>query len=198
MSSCDSLYMPDEWTATTQELLVAVSTDSDLYLQKMPGNCRNISDEVWSGIHVGDKAAAKNTFYLKKVGVTHVLNTAEGQTSGTVDTDQRFYKPFGIKYKGLKLLDVSQTNISIHFNEVADFIDEAIAGGGKILVNCHMGVSRSSAAVLAYLMLRHQMTAVEALIEVRKHRDVRPNDGFLRQLAELDNKLRKERGLLVK
>ena len=30
-----------------------------------------------------------------------------------------------------------------------------------------MGVSRSSAAVLAYLMLRHQMTAVEALIEVK-------------------------------
>ena len=78
-----------------------------------------------------------------------------------------------------------------------------------------MGVSRSSAAVLAYLMLRQQKTAVEALIEVRdsilwifqysscllqvrRNRDVRPNDGFLRQLAELDNKLRKERGLLVK
>ena len=30
-----------------------------------------------------------------------------------------------------------------------------------------MGVSRSSAAVLAYLMLRQNMTAVDALIEVR-------------------------------
>ena len=79
------------------------------------------------------RAAAKNTFYLKKVGVTHVLNTAEGQTSGTVDTNEKFYKPFGIKYKGLKLLDVSQTNIAIHFNEVANFIDEAVTGGGEIL-----------------------------------------------------------------
>ena len=128
--------------------------------------------------------------------MTHVLNTAEGQTSGTVDTNQKFYKPFNIKYKGLKLLDVSQANISIHFTEIAEFIDEALQGGGKILVNCQKGVSRSSAAVLAYLMLRHNMTAVEALVEVRKHRDVRPNDGFLRQLAELDNKLRKDRGLL--
>ena len=65
--------------------------------------------------------------------MTHVLNTAEGQTSGTVDTSEKFYKPFGIKYKGLKLLDVSQTNIAIHFNEVADFIDEALTGGGEIL-----------------------------------------------------------------
>ena len=44
---------------------------------------------------------------------------------------QEFYKPFGIKYKGLKLLDVAQTNIALHFNEVAEFIDEALASGGK-------------------------------------------------------------------
>ena len=108
---------------------------------------------------------------------------------------------------------MSQANISIHFTEISDFIDEALSSGGKILVNCQKGVSRSSAAVLAYLMLRHSMTAVDALIEVnsefnkcvkvqlfhrqvRKYRDVRPNDGFLRQLSDLDNKLRRERGLL--
>ena len=34
-------------------------------------------------------------------------------------------------------------------------------------------------------------------LQVRQHRDVRPNDGFLRQLAELDNKLRRERGELT-
>ena len=78
------------------------------------------------------RSAARNTFYLKKVGVTHVLNTAEGQTSGTVDTNQKFYKPFNIKYKGLKLLDVSQANISIHFTEISDFIEEGLGGGGKV------------------------------------------------------------------
>ena len=79
---------------------------------------------------------------------------------------KKFYKPFNIKYKGLKLLDVSQANISIHFTEISDFIDEGLSSGGKVLVNCQKGVSRSSAAVLAYLMLRHNMTAVDALIEV--------------------------------
>lgn len=179
---------------TELELLREKATDWTP--NKMPSNCRNISDEVFPGIHVGDKGAAKNTFYLKKVGVTHVLNTAEGQRNGTVDTNQEFYKPFGIKYKGLKLLDVPQANIAIYFNEVGEFIEEALQNGGKVLVNCVMGMSRSSACVLAYLMLRQNMTAVEALTSVRKHRDVRPNDGFLRQLADLDNKLRKERGQL--
>jgi hypothetical protein len=48
---------------------------------------------------------------------------------------QEFYKPFGIKYKGLKLLDVAQTNIALHFNEVAEFIDEALASGGNLQPN---------------------------------------------------------------
>ncbi|XP_059078379.1 dual specificity protein phosphatase 3-like isoform X3 [Tigriopus californicus] len=154
-------------------------------------------NEVWPRVFVGGEGAARNTFYLKKVGVTHVLNTAEGSRMGTVDTNQNYYKPFGIKYKGLKLLDVAQTNISMYFNEVADFIDDAVRSGGQVLVNCLMGMSRSSTCVIAYLMLKQNMTAVQALTEVRRHRDVRPNDGFLRQLADLDNKLRRERGQLM-
>jgi len=97
---------------------------------------------------------------------------------------------------GLQLLDVPQTNISIHFNDVADFIDLALEAGGKVLVNCEMGMSRSSTCVLAYLMLRHHMSAGEALSMVRKHRYVRPNAGFLKQLDELDSKLRRERGIV--
>jgi len=151
-----------------------------------------------TNLFIGDKGAAKNTFYLKKAGVTHVLNTAEGTRQGLVDTNQNFYRPFGIKYKGLKLLDVAQTNIAMYFSEVAEFIDEALQSGGKVLVNCLMGMSRSSTCVLAYLMLRQNMTAVEALTAVRRYREVRPNDGFLRQLADLDNKLRRERGQLSK
>ena len=69
---------------------------------------------------------------------------------------------------------------------------------GRVLVNCLMGMSRSSTCVLAFLMLRRDMTAVQALTEVRRHRDIRPNDGFLRQLADLDNRLRRERGRLAR
>ncbi len=64
---------------------------------------------------------------------------------------------------------------------------------GRVLVNCVMGRSRSTTFVVAYLMLRRDLRALEALSEVRRHRDVRPNDGFLRQLAELDAKMERER-----
>ena len=107
---------------------------------------------------------------------------------------QAYYKPSGIIYMGLRLADVDQTNISEHFEEVSAFIDEALSSGGKVLVNCQMGMSRSPACVLAYLMLRQGMTVVEAVNQVRKHRSVRPNEGFIRQLRELDSRLTEERG----
>ena len=34
MTTAESIYMPDELTKTTTELLISVSTDSDLYTQK--------------------------------------------------------------------------------------------------------------------------------------------------------------------
>ena len=77
------------------------------------------------------RGAAKNAFYLKKIGVTHVLNTAEGKRTGLVDTNEDYYYPYGIKYKGLKLLDVAQTNIAVHFTDVAQYIDEALSSGGR-------------------------------------------------------------------
>jgi len=178
--------------------LVSVTTDWTLMMdRRLAANCRNISDEVFPGIHLGDKGAAINAFYLKKIGVTHVLNTAEGKRRGLVDTNEDFYYPYGIKYKGLKLLDVAQTNIKMHFVDVAHFIDDALSSGGKVLVNCLMGMSRSSTCVLAYLMIRQNMTAIDALTVVRRHREIRPNDGFLKQLADLDNELRRERGQLI-
>ena len=91
---------------------------------------------------------------------------------------QEFYEPWGITYKGLRLLDVPQTNIALHFNDITEFIDAALTGGGKVLVNCEMGMSRSSTCVLAYLMLKHKMTAGDALAKVDFHcQSIQPKQG---------------------
>ena len=54
----------------------------------------------------------------------------QGSGPGFVDTDENFYKSFGIKYKGLKLSDTVQTNISMYFTKVADYIDQALEQEG--------------------------------------------------------------------
>lgn len=64
---------------------------------------------------------------------------------------------------------------------------------GKVLVSSEMGVSRSAVLVAAYLMIFHNMTILEALLTMRKKRAIYPNDGFLKQLRELNEILMEER-----
>lgn len=56
-----------------------------------------------------------------------------------------------------------------------------------------MGMSRSSTIAIAYLMIKTGMPAGMALRMCRQNRDIRPNDGFLQQLSDLDNRLRRDR-----
>lgn len=56
-----------------------------------------------------------------------------------------------------------------------------------------MGVSRSAVLVAAYLMIFQHMTIMEALTSMRKKRAINPNEGFLKQLRELNENLMEER-----
>ncbi|XP_025264896.1 dual specificity protein phosphatase 3 [Camponotus floridanus] len=150
-------------------------------------------DEVYPGIYIGDGITAKNKKYLKMLGITHLLNAAEGRRYGFVNTDNNYYADTTIKYLGLQVTDLPSVDISKYFYIAANFIDEAVSTGGKAFVNCMQGVSRSATCVLAYLMIKKNMLATDAIHLVRTNRDIHPNNGFLRQLAELDNRLRRQR-----
>lgn len=159
-------------------------------------------DEVYPGIYIGDAAAAKNKTYLRMMGITHVLNAAEGCRYGQVDTGHSYYRDMPsvrrnnkdnfFRYMGFPMVDAPTTDISRYFYVAAKFIDSAISSGGKVLVHCLVGVSRSATCVLAYLMICRKMSAVDAIRTVRMRRDIHPNDGFLQQLADLDMELRRK------
>ena len=61
---------------------------------------------------------------------------------------------------------------------------------GSVLVHCYYGVSRSAAIVLGYLMERENMFLDDSLKYLRIIRpQVKPNDGFLKQLKRFEEGL---------
>ncbi|XP_078512817.1 serine/threonine/tyrosine-interacting-like protein 2 [Lissotriton helveticus] len=151
----------------------------------------NEVDEVWPNVFIAEKSVAVNKGRLKRMGITHILNCGHGTG---VFTSPEFYSGMDIHYLGIEVDDFPDCDISKHLRKGAEFLDEALLTyRGKVLVNSVMGTSRSAVMVAAYLMIFHHMTILEALMTIRKKRAIYPNDGFLKQLREINDNLLEER-----
>ncbi|TKS89697.1 Dual specificity phosphatase DUPD1 [Collichthys lucidus] len=144
-------------------------------------------NEVWPNLYIGDAATAQRKTLLADLGITHVVNAADGPRH--IDTGQHFYKDTNIQYHGVEAPDCKDFDLSPFFTETADFIHGALSQKGKVLVHCARGISRSATLALAFLMIKERLTLVEALDAVRSHRNILPNVGFLNQLCHLDTSL---------
>jgi len=150
--------------------------------KRRPINC----NKVCPGIIIGNGETVCDISYLKSLGVTHVLNTAEQH----VMVNPAKYANHGIQYFGFHVDDLPHCDISRYFHRSTDFIHSAVSGGGLVVVNCYMGLSRSASCVLAYLMAKQDMSLNKALDYIKRSRAVRPNEGFLRQLKAFERRPR--------
>merc|ERR1712106_629761 len=122
--------------------------------KRRPVNC----NKVHPGIIIGNGETVCDISYLKSLGVTHVLNTAEQH----VMVNPAKYANHGIQYYGFHVDDLPHCDISRYFHRTTDFIHSAVRGGGLVVVNCYMGLSRSASCVLAYLMTKQDMSLNKA------------------------------------
>ncbi|XP_075071362.1 dual specificity protein phosphatase 13B-like isoform X1 [Mixophyes fleayi] len=152
----------------------------------------NHFDEVWPNLYLGDAWIAKNKPLLHELGITHILNVAHG--SFNVNTGSDFYCDLPIYYYGIEAYDDPCFDLSPFFTPAASFIKAGMDFlGGKVLVNCGMGISRAASIVIAYLMIHENMSLIDAIKVVTSKRNINPNKGFLEQLIELEKWLHQRR-----
>uniref|UniRef100_A0A3B3X420 Dual specificity protein phosphatase n=1 Tax=Poecilia mexicana TaxID=48701 RepID=A0A3B3X420_9TELE len=147
----------------------------------------NHVDEVWPNLYIGDMSVANDRYSLWKLGITHVVNAAHGRMYCQGSHD--FYGAT-VEYYGVPADDSPSFDLSRYFLPTAEYIHNSLnTNGARVLVHCAVGVSRSASLVLAYLMIYHAYSLLEAINKVKECRWIFPNRGFLKQLRALDLKL---------
>merc|ERR1711972_1177436 len=117
---------------------------------------------------------ASDTEQLNLLGIDHVLSVCDGDVSGI---------PEHMNWLQLSVSDSLNEDISRLFDPACDFIETARKTGGKILVHCVAGRSRSVSVLIVYLMRHRQMDLDGAFALIKKKRPfVMPNAGFWKQL----------------
>ncbi|XP_063014324.1 protein phosphatase Slingshot homolog 3 [Melospiza melodia melodia] len=129
---------------------------------------------VFPHLFLGSEWNAANLEELQQNRVTHILNVAR-------EIDNFF--PALFTYMNVRVYDEEAAELLPHWNDTFLFLSRVRAAGGRALVHCRMGLSRSAATVLAYAMKEFGWPLERALRHVRHCRPgVLPNPGFMRQL----------------
>ncbi|KAK7247376.1 hypothetical protein RIF29_42258 [Crotalaria pallida] len=140
--------------------------------------CSRIAEHIY----LGSDTVAKNHELLSQHGITHVLNCV-----GFVCPE---YFKSQFVYKTLWLQDSPTEDITSILYDVFDYFEDVREQGGRVLVHCCQGVSRSTSLVIAYIMWREGQSFEDAFHYVKNARGVtNPNMGFACQLLQCQKRV---------
>lgn len=140
-------------------------------------------------LYLGNLSHASNALMLKELGITHVLSIGESAlvppskqcAPSSPSSAARARTPTNSLWLehslgNITVMDVQDINddgvdsILPHLMAGMQFIDSARAAGGKCLVHCRVGVSRSATVVIGQIMKDLDMSLAEAYLLVRARR----------------------------
>lgn len=131
---------------------------------------------------IGNQFAACNRSDMHANGITHVVSLI-----GELDC-----APNDVPRTVIDVDDVPYQGMLSAFMLTAAAIDDEREAGGRVLVHCAAGISRSSATIIYYLMTREHKDYNSALQLIRTVRPiVQPNAGFEEQLLAIEARLGK-------
>ena len=106
-----------------------------------------------------------------------------------MNTKESYYTRVGLQFLGVPAIDLNSFPLRDYFQQAADWIENILSKGGVVLVHCVKGISRSATIILAFLIIKKKMTLQQAILSVKKKRSIAPNEGFMQQLIELNDRI---------
>ncbi|CAJ1327196.1 unnamed protein product [Effrenium voratum] len=147
------------------------------------------------GFYICGVDALHDDKYLHQLGIKCILNAAQDRLyslqphHGRQEGIELAKLPELFEVKIVGADDCEDCNLSMHFQDIADFIEAGRAKGG-VVVHCAAGVSRASTSCMAYLMMKEHWKLEAAHRKIHAVRNiVCPNSGFWRQLRDLEASL---------
>ncbi|KAG9005413.1 hypothetical protein FRB94_010892 [Tulasnella sp. JGI-2019a] len=144
---------------------------------------RRECQEIAPGLLLGPFQVSKDLEKLKELSVTHILCIRDAKEAFSVKP--RF--PGQFEYLVLDVVDSEEQNLIRLFPQAKEFINNAIAKGGQVLVHCNGGISLSPSFVIMFVMEQYNMSWEDALHLVQNRRYcISPNSGFVTQIKEYE------------
>ncbi len=79
------------------------------------------------------RSIATDKEQLQKLGITHLLNTAEGKKFHQVNTSEAYYRDVGITYYGVPAMDIMTYPLHKYFRAAAEFIQKCLDSEGNVI-----------------------------------------------------------------
>eukprot|EP00049_Salpingoeca_infusionum_P025986 m.23033 g.23033 ORF g.23033 m.23033 type:complete len:368 (+) comp8443_c0_seq1:588-1691(+) len=144
--------------------------------------------QILDFLYVGAEGHSSSREIVARLKFTHVLNLTTRESPDFP----------GVQYCCIPIRDSWNQNIVSHFDEAFAFINSCKQAGGRILVHCVAGISRSPSFAIAYLMQHEGMSLFDAYSLVKSRRpSISPNLDFMGELTQFEKRLAKERGVPV-
>ncbi|XP_055359746.1 dual specificity phosphatase 28 isoform X2 [Betta splendens] len=126
--------------------------------------------KVTSALFISCARSACSDELLQQEAVTLCINVSRQQP----------FPSSGIKKLRVPVYDDPSEDLLSHFDRCADAIQTEANGGGRSVVYCKNGRSRSATVCIAYLMKHRQLTLTEA-VQVGRRRETPTRPGPLHQ-----------------
>jgi len=134
-----------------------------------------------NSIYLGNAYNAADYYYLKKFGITGIVNACN-EISNYFEDDFEYFK--------IDILDINNSSIYKFFDPFITFVENILNDNGKIMIHCYMGSSRSAILVVLYLIKYKSYTMDDSIRFITDKRNrVNINVTYIEELKKyLNNK----------